>query len=91
MKSKEYFSNLVKIDFTDDEYEKIQSDYIDLLRMIDRISEVDTDGIEPLFNAPDYSMSTQNKVSTQSESDGIFKNATESVDDFFIVPLIIKN
>lgn len=91
MKSKDYFSNLVKIDFTDEEYEKIKEDYNGLLAMIEKLGEVDTDGVEPLFNSPDYTMAPQYPSNLKSESEGIFDNAKEVADDFFVAPLVIKN
>ncbi len=57
MISKEEISqiaDLCKLDFNEDESEKFMQDFQRVLNLIERIKEVDTEGVEPTYQVNEY-------------------------------------
>ncbi len=67
----------------------------DLCKILDwqkKISDIDTEGIEPMFNTIEKDEKyICNQDIEKETNDDVLSNAPEKEDDFFLVPKIIKN
>jgi len=82
---------LAKLRLTDLERTEMKSDLEKMLNMVDKLSEVDTDGVEPLVYMHDernvLRKDTVENVISREEG---LKNAPKRVKSYFAVPKVIK-
>ena len=82
---------LAKLEFDEKSREKMKEDLEKIIRFIDKLSEIDTDGVEPLVY-----LSEEVNVLRDDEIKGVIsqvealKNAPEKDSDYFKVPTILK-
>ena len=85
-------AKLSKLEFKEEEAEKIKEDLNRMLNFIEKLNEMDTENVEPLkyinedegyFLRPDI----PERVITQEEA---LKNAPDKDSDYFKVPKVIK-
>jgi len=82
---------LAKLEFDEKSTEKMKVDLERIIRFIDKLSEIDTDGVEPLIY-----LSEEVNVLREDEIKGVIsqvdalKNAPEKDSDYFKVPTILK-
>jgi len=82
---------LAKLEFDEKSREKMKEDLEKIIRFIDKLSEIDTDGVEPLIY-----LSEEVNVLREDEIKGVIsqvealKNAPEKDSDYFKVPTILK-
>ena len=82
---------LAKLEFDEKSREKMKEDLERIIRFIDKLSEIDTDGVEPLIY-----LSEEVNVLREDEIKGVIsqvealKNAPEKDSDYFKVPTILK-
>jgi aspartyl-tRNA(Asn)/glutamyl-tRNA(Gln) amidotransferase subunit C len=84
-------AHLARLDFSDKEKEAMMQDMDKILGFVDKISELDLEGVEPLIY-----MSDERNVLRKDESksvvtkDEALKNAPDRDTDFFRVPKVLK-
>ena len=82
---------LAKLEFDEKSREKMKEDLEKIIRFVDKLSEIDTDGIEPLIY-----LSEEVNVLREDEIKGVIsqvealKNAPEKDSDYFKVPTVLK-
>ncbi|MBP3295671.1 MAG: Asp-tRNA(Asn)/Glu-tRNA(Gln) amidotransferase subunit GatC [Lachnospiraceae bacterium] len=83
----EYVSILAKLKPDEQEKEQARKDLAEMLGYIDRLGELDTDGIEPMSHV--YPESNRFREDTVTNGDGreqVLANAPEVRDGAFVVP-----
>lgn len=82
-----YLESLARITLTEDEEKKVGKELQDILTYIDKLNELDTDGVEAMSHA--FSLTNvlrADEVKPSMPSDEIVANAPESQDGAFVVP-----
>lgn len=83
----EYVANLARLELTDEEKEAAGRDMGRMLDYIDRLKELDTDGVEPVPHIfPVKNVFREDVVTNGDESEEILRNAPEQKDGMFVVP-----
>ncbi len=83
----EYVGILAKLELSDEEKEKAKKDMGEMLQYIDKLNELDTDGIEPMSHV--FSVNNvfrEDIVTNGDDRENILKNAPEKNEESFIVP-----
>lgn len=81
---------LSKLEFNDDEIENFRNDLSEILNYMNELNELDTEGINPLFNVLDLDDVTRKDVVKDSlKQEEVLKNAPDKDENFIIVPKII--
>jgi len=85
-------ARLSRLSFADDnEKEKIRQDLNKILQFVDELSEVNTDGIEPLiFINEDTNVLREDVVVHNLMQADALKNAPLKNEEYFLVPRVIK-
>ncbi len=87
----EKLAYLSRLSFNDQEKKEIRSDLEQLIAFVDKLKEIDVDGVEPLIH-----MSREQKILRPDIIEGsvsreeALKNAPASTTEFFTVPRVIK-
>ncbi len=82
-----YLESLARITLTEDEEKKVGGELQDILTYIDKLNELDTDGIEAMSHAfPLVNVLREDVVKPSMTPDAIVANAPESQDGAFVVP-----
>jgi aspartyl-tRNA(Asn)/glutamyl-tRNA(Gln) amidotransferase subunit C len=71
--------------------ESMQQDFQQMLNFVDKLQEVDTEGVEPLI----YLTESQNRMATDEPekalgTDAVIKNAPDANDSAIRVPRVVK-
>ena len=83
----EYVGILAKLELSDEDYENAKKDMASMLDYIDKLGELDTEGIEPMSHIfPVQNVMREDVVTNGDGSDDTLKNAPESNGEAFIVP-----
>ena len=73
-----------KIADTEDEFNKI-------LNWVEQLSEVNTDGIEPLVSVNDTNLTLrQDEVTEGNQAEAVLKNAPQAQYGYFTVPKVVE-
>ena len=92
IKTVEEVAHLARLEFTEEGKIDILNDMNRMLAFVDKLNEMNTDGIEPLIYMTDESNVMREDVSkdtlTQKEA---LKNAPKKDSDYFKVPKVIDN
>jgi aspartyl-tRNA(Asn)/glutamyl-tRNA(Gln) amidotransferase subunit C len=84
-------SKLSRIEFDDQELKEIQSEFSAILNTIDRLNELDTEGVEPTYRAPlDVEELREDIVKPSLDREKILQNAPEHEDGAFKAPTIVE-
>ena len=85
-------AHLARLEFTEEGKTEILNDMNRMLAFVDKLNEMDTDGVNPLIYMTDESNVMREDVSkdtlTQKEA---LKNAPKKDSDYFKVPKVIDN
>jgi len=85
-----YIADLARLRFNDEETLVMTSELNNILHYIEKLNEVDTEGVEPLSSIHDQINVLREDVELQSlSSDAVLKNAPQREDRFFKVPKVI--
>ena len=69
----------------------MKSDLKNILGFVDRLSEVDTEGIEPLvYINEEVNVLRADEVSNEVSQENALKNAPQKDSDYFKVPTVLK-
>ncbi len=83
----EYVGILAKLELTGEEKEQAKKDMGSMLDYIDKLGELDTEGIEPMSHVfPVNNVFREDVVTNGDDREAILKNAPEEKDGMFVVP-----
>ena len=83
----DYVGILAKLELSDEEKEQAKSDMGRMLDYIDKLGELDTDGIEPMSHVfPVNNVFREDVVTNGDDRDNILANAPEEKSGSFVVP-----
>lgn len=83
----EYVGILAKLELSDDEKEAAKKDMASMLDHFDKLSELDTTGIEPMSHVfPVENVMREDEVTNADGSEATLANAPERKDTAFVVP-----
>lgn len=83
----EYVGILAKLDLTGEEKEQAKKDMGSMLDYIDKLGELDTEGIEPMSHVfPVHNVFREDVVTNGNDREAILKNAPEEKNGMFAVP-----
>ena len=83
--------HLARLELSEGEKEGILKDLNNILQMVEKMNEVNTDNVEPLVYINDaVNVWREDKVQGQVSREDALKNAPEKNDEFFKVPKMIK-
>ncbi len=88
----EEITALAKLDFDEASAEKMKADLKKIITFIDKLSELDTDGVEPLIYLSDeVNVLRKDEIKSVVSQIEALKNAPEKDSDYFKVPTVLKN
>ena len=83
----EYVGILAKLELSDEDKENAKKDMASMLDYIDKLGELDTDGVEPMSHIfPVQNVMREDVVTNGDGRADTLKNAPESNEEAFIVP-----
>ena len=83
-------AKLSKLEFTEQEIENYRNDLNKIILHMEELNQIDTTGVEPLFNVLDTKVKLRSDIIVDGQSKAEFlANAPESDENFIIVPKII--
>ncbi len=82
---------LTRLQLSESERERLAADLNEILAMVERLQEVDTEGVAPLVyvNEPEDDRSRPDRVSGQVSREAALQNAPAQDGQFFRVPKVI--
>jgi len=84
-------SRLAKLKFDEESSKRMKSDLKTILGFVDRLSKVDTEGIEPLvYMSEEVNVLRADEISNIVSQENALKNAPQKDSDYFKVPIILK-
>ena len=84
-------AKLSKLKFDDSAEEKMKSDLEKMLAFVDKLNEIDTEGIDPLiYMSEEVNVLREDKVTEVISQEDALKNAPEKDSDYFKVPTVLK-
>ena len=87
----EKIARLARIRLAEERKEPIAQDLNRILSWIEELSEVDTDGVEPLASVTGHSLPMrQDDITDGDVADKVLKNAPEEASGFFVVPKVVE-
>ncbi|MGB9667624.1 MAG: Asp-tRNA(Asn)/Glu-tRNA(Gln) amidotransferase subunit GatC [Thermosulfidibacteraceae bacterium] len=90
-KELEYIAQIAKIDFTREEGEKLIKDLVRIIEYVEKLKEVDVDGVEPMYHPFTIEQRLrEDVVKNWLSNEEALLNAPDRKDGFFRVPKIIE-
>jgi aspartyl-tRNA(Asn)/glutamyl-tRNA(Gln) amidotransferase subunit C len=84
-------AHLARLELAPDEAVAMQRELNDILGMVDRMSAVDTSGIEPMSHPQDVEQRMRDDVVTETDARERFQGAAPQVQDgLYLVPKVIE-
>ena len=84
-------AKLSKLKFDDSAEEKMKADLEKMLDFVDKLNEIDTEGIDPLiYMSEEVNVLREDKVTEKTSQEDALKNAPEKDSDYFKVPTVLK-
>ena len=82
--------NLARLELSSDEREKIQKDMNEILKMVGKLDELNTEAVEPLiYINDDVNSLREDEINHQVKNEAALKNAPDKDDQHFKVPKVI--
>ncbi len=83
----EYVGILAKLELSDEEKEQAKKDMGSMLDYIDKLNELDTDGVEPMSHVfPVQNVFREDEVVNGDDRENMLKNAPQKKDGTYMVP-----
>jgi aspartyl-tRNA(Asn)/glutamyl-tRNA(Gln) amidotransferase subunit C len=83
-------AHLARLEFDDQDAEKMMQDMTNITNWVDKLNEVDTNGIEPLTSMThEINALREDKTEPQIPADEVLKNAPVKNADYFRVPKVL--
>ena len=87
-----HVAELARLEFGEEELEKFTEQLGNILEYIERLSELDTKGVEPTSHVLDISTPLrEDRVEEWITPEQVLGNAPQREDDFFAVPKVIED
>lgn len=87
----EYVGILAKLDLNEEEKKQTAADMEKMLDYIDKLSELDTEGVEPMSHVfGRTNVFREDVVTNGDDRESILKNAPEEKDSMFVVPRTVE-
>ena len=87
----EYVGILAKLDLSSEQIEQAKKDMGSMLDYIDKLNELDTEGVEPMSHVfPVQNVFRQDVVTNGDNREQILKNAPGEKDGMFMVPRTVE-
>ena len=84
-------SRLAKLNFDEQTIEEMKSDFEKILEFVDKLSEIDTKGVEPLIYLSDeMNILRADEIGEEVTQKEALKNAPQKDSDYFKVPTVLK-
>ena len=91
LKDVEYVASLAQLTLDEEAKQRLLREMGDLLAYVDKLNELDTDGIEPMMHVLDISNVYREDVVTGSlDHEAALKNAPKTDGAYFLVPRILE-
>ena len=82
---------LARLDLNEAETDELAAHFDKVLAYMDKLNELDTDGVEPLAHAVEMETPLRDdRVTGQANADALLQNAPQRQADFLKVPKIIE-
>ena len=87
----EYVGILAKLELNAEEKEQAKKDMVSMLDYIDKLGELDTEGVAPMSHVfPVHNVFREDVVTNGDDRENIIANAPESRDGAFVVPITVE-
>jgi len=84
-------SRLAKLKFDASKAEKMKGDLDKIIGFVDKLSELDTAGIEPLiYLSEEVNVLRTDEIANEVSQESALKNAPQKDSDYFKVPTVLK-
>jgi aspartyl-tRNA(Asn)/glutamyl-tRNA(Gln) amidotransferase subunit C len=84
-------ANLARLELSQEQAEKLETQMTNIIGFIEQLSEVDTDNVEPLASVVDASITLRkDEVTDGDQKDAVLANSPEENEDFFVVTKIME-
>jgi aspartyl-tRNA(Asn)/glutamyl-tRNA(Gln) amidotransferase subunit C len=84
-------SRLAKLKFDEKSAEKMKEDLNKIIGFIDKLSEIDTEGVEPLiYLSEEMNALRVDEIAHEVSQEDALKNAPQKDSDYFKVPTVLK-
>ena len=85
-------AHLARLEFSSIEKEELKTDLERMISFVEKLNEVDTEGVEPLLHMSDeINILREDAIKGSVSREDALKNAPVKDDRFFLVPTVIKN
>lgn len=88
----DHLCDLAKLSFSEEEKEKIKSDFEKMLAFVEKINELPLEDVEPLIHIHEYKQTPlrEDEPSTEITQQEALLNAPRKDSDYFRVPKFVK-
>jgi len=84
-------ATLARIAVKDDELDRVAAELSNILKFIEQLSEVNTEGVAPIASVAAMELPRRaDAVTDGAKRDAILANAPEQHDGFFLVPKVVE-
>lgn len=86
----EHVGILTKLELSQEEKENAKKDMGRMLDYIDKLNELDTEGVEPMSHVfPVQNVFREDSITNEDDRDNILLNAPQQKDGMYVVPKIV--
>lgn len=86
----DHIAHLARLEFEGEKKDAIRQDLENIISFMDKLSEVDTDGVEPLiFMTEEYNKLREDEAVVSITQDDALKNAPKKDSDYFRIPKVL--
>ena len=87
----EDLSRLAKLEFDEKSAEKMKADLKKIISFVDKLSEIDTEEVEPLiYLSEEVNVLRTDEIANEVSQEDALKNAPQKDSDYFKVPTVLK-
>ncbi len=84
-------AKLSKLKFDSSAEEKMKADLEKMLAFVDKLNEIDTEGVDPLiYMSEEINVLREDEISENTSQEDSLKNAPVKDSDYFKVPTVLK-
>lgn len=85
-------AELSRLQINEKDSEKYQADFEQILGYVEQLTEIDTEGVEPVSHALEiFNVYREDHAQHELSSEEVFQNAPESENSFFKVPQMMES
>ena len=86
----DHIANLAKLEFKGEEKKAVHQKLTNIVDMMDKLAEVDTEGVEPLISMVDEENDMrEDEISFELSKEKALKNAPSKNSDYFKIPKVL--